>query len=187
MAQVCKALQSASASFRLLLRLSDEIGRVAQFSGKSEDVASVTATKIEPNIFPWIYMKRWFSLTAIRGVKPQTFAVASGRLIAQLIEELDKRNFLDVVDILRRIFRWGLSGSCSCLSGSVFCSLSLDFSKTDISEAIYRFSSDILHEPVSSYARSYIPPYAPDFVSRHRFVSVLITIVGPGLASYGAL
>ena len=104
------------------LRLSDEVGGVTQFSGESEDVASGSTAKIEPYPFAGIDMKRGFTLISSRGIKPQTFAVASGRLIAQLIEELDKRDFPNFVDVHRRIFRFGLSGSCSCLGGSAFCS-----------------------------------------------------------------
>ena len=105
---------------RDVIGLPQKVRFTGHFSGKREDVATRARSKVKPQIFPWIDMERRFSLTAIWGVKPKPFAVASSRLITQLIEKLNKRDFLDVVNVHRRIFRFGLSGSGSCLGGATF-------------------------------------------------------------------
>lgn len=48
-------------------------------------------------------MERRFSLTAIRGVKPETFAVASDRLITKLIQELDKEGEVTTVALAKEM------------------------------------------------------------------------------------
>ena len=39
-------------------------------------------------------MKRWLSLVAVRGIKPQTFAVAPSRLIAEVVQEIQDKSAL---------------------------------------------------------------------------------------------
>lgn len=101
---------------RDVIGLPQKVRFTGHFSGMREDAASRARPKVKPHILAWFDMERRLSLTAIRGVKPQTFTVATRRLIAQLIQELHQGDFLDLVYVHRRIFRFGLS--CSCFGGS---------------------------------------------------------------------
>jgi hypothetical protein len=52
-------------------------------------------------------MERWFTLRAVWSVKPETFAVPAGGLIAETVEEVNQGNFSDFVNVHRRIFLFG--------------------------------------------------------------------------------
>lgn len=51
-------------------------------------------------------MERWFSFTAQWRIEPESFAVAAGRLIAEMIEKINKWDITDIVNIhrLKHIF-----------------------------------------------------------------------------------